>query len=484
MERVGRQEDIVAKGAAARPHALRDPDHRLDDRAGGEDRRGPGRRSPGSSTTGWPSACRCRSTPRRLLRHAAGGSTRTCRSPSCARSTRRRTRTSTRACRRRRSPTRAGRRSRRRSTRRRTRASGDPICADLPDADAVQVPLLRARRRGRQPRLRRDARAARGERADARRAAGAARTDHRRDARRRGDRLAGAALAVAGDAQRRVRRRRARLGVRRVRGGAGRRRARRSTAMRALGIGGLSVTMPHKERRRRGRRRARPGGRGAAVGQHRRAARRRAARRPQHRRRRLRRRRCAADGVDVDGARVAVLGAGGAARSVVDALGRAGAADDRRRQPHGRARPPSAAALAPAARGRHRSATSPAPTSSSTPRRSGMGTDELPFDPALLHPARSSPTSSTTRCDTALLRAAASAGCAHRRRARDARPPGRAPAAAVARPLPDVAVMRAAAEPSSPRRPRLERRVVDVASPRPRSDRASAGSVAADAAVT
>jgi shikimate dehydrogenase len=34
----------------------------------------------------------------------------------------------------------------------------------------------------------------------------------------------------------------------------------------------------------------------------------------------------AADGVDVSGARVAVLGAGGAARSVIDALGRAGAA--------------------------------------------------------------------------------------------------------------------------------------------------------------
>jgi shikimate dehydrogenase len=34
----------------------------------------------------------------------------------------------------------------------------------------------------------------------------------------------------------------------------------------------------------------------------------------------------AADGIDVSGARVAVLGAGGAARSVIDALGRAGAA--------------------------------------------------------------------------------------------------------------------------------------------------------------
>ena len=69
-----------------------------------------------------------------------------------------------------------------------------------------------------------------------------------------------------------------------------------------------------------------------------------------------------ADGVDVERSRLVVLGAGGAARSIVDALGRAGVARDRGRQP----RPADARSGGGVARtggtGRERRTTSPTPT--------------------------------------------------------------------------------------------------------------------------
>ena len=58
-------------------------------------------------------------------------------------------------CRRRRSPTLAGRRSSAALNPAPNPSVGDPLCADLPDGHAVPVPLLRARRRRGQPRLRR-----------------------------------------------------------------------------------------------------------------------------------------------------------------------------------------------------------------------------------------------------------------------------------------------------------------------------------------
>ncbi len=96
-------------------------------------------------------------------------------------------------------------------------------------------------------------------------------------------------------------------------------------AMRVLGIAGLSVTMPHKRAVADAVDRLEPAARalasvntvswedGRLVGSSTDGAGFVAA--------------LADDGIDVHGCRVAVIGAGGAARSVIDALGRAGAAD-------------------------------------------------------------------------------------------------------------------------------------------------------------
>ena len=163
---------------------------------------------------------------------------------------------------------------------------GDPICAGLPDGHALRLPLLRGRRRGGQPRLRGDGRAARGQR---RRGGGCRPPGLRRahdDGRRH--RLTGRPLALAGSAPGGLRRRRARLGVRRLR----RRRpdpARGLDAMRTLGLVGLSVTTPHKEDVA-GRRRAGACCGGVASRSTPWSVTATTARRPQHRRRRLRRR--------------------------------------------------------------------------------------------------------------------------------------------------------------------------------------------------
>ena len=118
----------------------------------------------------------------------------------------------------------------------------------------------------------------------------------------------------------------------------------------------------------------------------------------------------AASGVERGGRAVAVVGAGAAARSVVDALGRAGAADVAivNRTPQ---RAAEAAALSPAAR--VGSAADIAGADIVVNATSvGLGTDDAAVRPgAAARRARSSPTSSTTRCETALLRAAAARGC-------------------------------------------------------------------------
>ena len=113
-------------------------------------------------------------------------------------------------------------------------------------------------------------------------------------------------------------------------------------------------------------------------------------------------------GIDPAGARVALLGAGAAARAVVDALGRAGVADLAivNRSPEAASR---AADLAAQARTGGRDDISNADiVVNATPI--GMGTDELPCDPALLGPQQIVADLVYHPLDTALLRAARDAG--------------------------------------------------------------------------
>jgi shikimate dehydrogenase len=115
-----------------------------------------------------------------------------------------------------------------------------------------------------------------------------------------------------------------------------------------------------------------------------------------------------AEGVEIDGIRVAMIGAGGAARSLVDALGRAGVADisiiNRSED-----RAEAAAGLASEARvGTAADVTAADLVVNAT--SIGMGTDELPLDPALLRSGQVVADLVYHPLETALLRAAVACG--------------------------------------------------------------------------
>jgi shikimate dehydrogenase len=117
----------------------------------------------------------------------------------------------------------------------------------------------------------------------------------------------------------------------------------------------------------------------------------------------------AACGVLVAGAEVVVVGAGGAARSVIDALGRAGAAGIAVVNRTG-SRAVEAAALA--AVGRVGTADDIGAAAIIVNATSvGMGTDELPLEPARLRSGQVVADLVYHPLDTALLRAARAAGC-------------------------------------------------------------------------
>ena len=457
MERVG------APGGHRRPrrrqlgmHAVPDPDHRLDDRARGEDRRATAPKIARVIYNRLFSACRCRSTPRcstaqRSARHdpavrrAAGDRHAVQHVPA------------RRACRRRRSPTPGGRRSRPRCNPAPNPSPGDPLCAGLP-ADAVPStcttcsPTRTATTRSPRRSSQHDANvaAAAGRRRPDRVIAGA-------DPAGRGDRLAGRATAC---------RRRCTTPAFAAAGSTG--RTSPSTSRPGAARPPLDGDADARHRRavgddaaqggrRRGGRRARPGGGRAARGQHRGARSTTAACvGAQHRRRRLRRLAAPRPASTSPGARV-----------VRARRRRRGAVDRRRARPRRRRRrhrrqpvAPTAAEAAAAlagdvgrvgdARRRRR-----APTSSSTPRRRD-GRAASPRAAArpgrCCTPARSSPTSSTTRWSTPLLAAARAAGArtvdglgmlVHQAALQQQLWTGRRP---------DVAVMRAAAEAELARR--------------------------------
>ena len=117
----------------------------------------------------------------------------------------------------------------------------------------------------------------------------------------------------------------------------------------------------------------------------------------------------AAAGIDVDGCCVGIVGAGGAARSLVDALGRAGVADllivNRTADAGTRA-----AALSAVARvGDTDELVDVELVVNAT--SVGMGTAQLPFDPALLRPEQVVVDLVYHPVRTALLQAADAAGC-------------------------------------------------------------------------
>jgi shikimate dehydrogenase len=115
-----------------------------------------------------------------------------------------------------------------------------------------------------------------------------------------------------------------------------------------------------------------------------------------------------ASGVPVADARVVVLGAGAAARSIVDALARAGASDiaivNRTASSAERA-----AALSPVAHLAGLDAVAAARLVVNA-TSVGMGTDECPLDPALLHTGHAVADIVYHPLDTALLRAARAVG--------------------------------------------------------------------------
>ena len=306
--------------------------------------------------------------------------------------------------------------------------------------DAAALPVLRAGRRGRQPRLRRHPRAASGQRQAAPPPACCERDLSAVTATTRLAAVIGSPVAHSlspAHPQRRLRAGRARLALRRVRRGrAG--GAAAVAAMRALGHRAGSRSRRRTRRRSptpstSSPRRPPPCGRSTPSC----SRRRRRLRRPQHRRRRASSPRWPPRCRRHRGAHVAVIGAGRRGASVIDALGRAGAADivvvNRTADAAG-----AAAALAPTARVGSRRRHRRAPRSSSTPPRSGMGTDDIAdrHGAVARRPGRGRPRVPPARHRPARRRrrevgARTVDGLGH------ARPPGRAAAAAVDRHLPD-----------------------------------------------
>ena len=138
-------------------------------------------------------------------------------------------------------------------------------------------------------------------------------------------------------------------------------------------------------------------------------------------------------GVDPAGCRIAVIGAGGAARSVIDALGRAGAAEvvvvNRT--------PAAAEYAATLAHGVGRVGTPDDVRGADVVVNAtsvGMGSDVLALDPALLRHGALVADLVYHPLDTALLRAARGTRLPHARRARHVDPPGGPSAGVVDRP--------------------------------------------------
>lgn len=115
-----------------------------------------------------------------------------------------------------------------------------------------------------------------------------------------------------------------------------------------------------------------------------------------------------ASGIEVGGESIVVLGAGAAARSIVDALARSGAADIAivNRTATAAERAAELAAVARVGRSTDIAAARLVVNATSI----GMGTDESPVDPALLHDAHAVADIVYHPLDTALLRAARGVG--------------------------------------------------------------------------
>jgi shikimate dehydrogenase len=116
------------------------------------------------------------------------------------------------------------------------------------------------------------------------------------------------------------------------------------------------------------------------------------------------------DGVDLDGRRVVVLGAGGAARSIVDALGRSGVADIALVN-RTAATAAAVSSLAEVARVGGLDDVAAADVLVNT-TSVGMGSDELPVDPSVLHDRLTVADIVYHPLRTALLVAAEAAGAA------------------------------------------------------------------------